>query len=439
MSSRRARAAVRLLGAVFQAAAAAGHAQDSPPAEATPLTWVFLNSGAARTNLKSMSAEAVGKMQAEHVGNFGRQFDRGTLMAAGPLGDNGFIRGIVVLVVPGADQVAHCFKPDPYVQNDILAVEAHPWLADVTRFGTPKVPFQMAQHTLCVVSKGPTWATGEADHRADALLRLLPGLRPEARSGELALAGPLTDAGEKLGLLRFYSTNAAQLQARLAQEPAVAEGRVQLSFHPQFLGQGTLHDPRERREPPAPGRRAPLFDGRSIAGWEGDTNGTWKVVGGALVGGSLSATVPRNDLLCTIREFGDFDLRLKVKFEGTGLVNAGIQFRSQRLTDPAFEMIGYQADMGEGYWGCLYDESRRNKVLARTHALLVKRLVRHEEWNDYIIRCEGPRVRLWLNGVLTVDYTETDQEIPRRGRIGLQIHGGGKALASYKDITIEEL
>ncbi len=54
-------------------------------------------------------------------------------------------------------------------------------------------------------------------------------------------------------------------------------------------------------------------------------------------------------------------------------------------------------------------------------------------------RYEERRIRLWLDGVLTVDYTEQDKSIPLQGLIGLQIHGGGKAEASYRDITIEEL
>ena len=182
-----------------------------------------------------------------------------------------------------------------------------------------------------------------------------------------------------------------------------------------------------------------LFDGKTITGWAGDTQRTWRIEKGALVGGSLTQTVPHNDFFCTAREFKNFDLRLKVKLTGTGFVNGGIQFRSQRLKNPVFEMTGYQADMGEGYWGCLYDESRRNKVLAHTHAAIIKRIVKPNDWNDYIVRCEDRHIRLWLNGVLTVDYTEEDKEIPLSGLIGLQIHGGGKAEASYKDITIEEL
>jgi len=102
-------------------------------------------------------------------------------------------------------------------------------------------------------------------------------------------------------------------------------------------------------------------------------------------------------------------------------------------------MRGFQADMGKGYWGSLYDESRRNHTLAQPEPELLTQILRPNRWNDYLIRCEGKRLRLWLNGVLTVDYTENDPKIPLKGYIGLQIHGGGKSEAQYKSITIEEL
>ena len=188
-------------------------------------------------------------------------------------------------------------------------------------------------------------------------------------------------------------------------------------------------------------RAAPvsLFDGRTFSGWEGDTAKTWRIDDGAIVGGSLTTEVPHNEFLCTTRSFSNFVLRLRFKLVGTGFVNAGVQFRSQRAKDPVFEMIGYQADIGAKYWGSLYDESRRRKVLAGPDQTDVMRLVRLDDWNDYEIRAEGRRIRLRLNGTETVDYTEPDETIPQSGVIGLQIHGGGKALVSYKDITIEEL
>jgi len=183
-----------------------------------------------------------------------------------------------------------------------------------------------------------------------------------------------------------------------------------------------------------------LFDGRSFHGWEGDTVKTWRIEKGALVGGSLKETVPKNNFLCTRRSYSDFILTLKFKLVGNaGFINAGVQFRSQRLTDPAHEMIGYQADIGPKYWGSLYDESRRNKTLVQPDSSLLVRLVKINDWNDYEIRCDNRRVKIFLNGELTVDYIEQDQSLPQAGLIGLQIHGGGKAEVHYKDIKLTEL
>jgi len=183
-----------------------------------------------------------------------------------------------------------------------------------------------------------------------------------------------------------------------------------------------------------------IFDGKTFAGWEGDTNQTWRIEEGAFVGGSLEAKVPRNEFLCTAAAFTNFVLRLKFKLEGrSGFVNAGVQIRSKRIEQPPNEMSGYQADMGEGWWGALYDESRRNKVLVKPDPARVEQAMKTNDWNEYEIRCEGRRIRTRINGVEMIDYTEPDPAIPQFGRIGLQIHGGGVARVSYKDITVEPI
>lgn len=183
-----------------------------------------------------------------------------------------------------------------------------------------------------------------------------------------------------------------------------------------------------------------IFDGKSFKGWEGDTLKTWRIEQGALVGGSLQTKVPNNDFLCTKRSYSDFVLKAKFKLVGTeGFINSGVQFRSKRLTNPSYEMEGYQADLGDKYWGSLYDESRRNKTLAGKPAEEVAKLLKPNDWNDYEIRADKRHIVLKINGVTTVDYTEPDTNIPQSGLIGLQIHGGGKALVYFKDIFIEEL
>ena len=179
-----------------------------------------------------------------------------------------------------------------------------------------------------------------------------------------------------------------------------------------------------------------LFDGRTLAGWEGDPK-TFRVADGAVVAGTLKAKIPRNEFLCTTREYDNFVLRLKFKLLGEG-VNAGVQFRSKRVQN-SNEVSGYQADLGDGWWGSLYDEARRQKTLVRPDAATgVDALVKRGEWNDYLIRAEGKRVRLEINGRETIDYTEPDDSIPQTGVICLQIHSGGPSEAWYKDVVIEK-
>lgn len=102
-------------------------------------------------------------------------------------------------------------------------------------------------------------------------------------------------------------------------------------------------------------------------------------------------------------------------------------------------MIGYQADLGKDYWASLYDESRRNKTLAKLSDELLQKMLKPDEWNDYKIRSKGNHIQIWLKGVQTVGYTETDTLISQRGFIALQVQVGGLVEASYKNINIYSL
>jgi Domain of Unknown Function (DUF1080) len=183
-----------------------------------------------------------------------------------------------------------------------------------------------------------------------------------------------------------------------------------------------------------------LFDGKSFAGWQGDTETVWRIEDGALVAGSLKKKQQNNNFLATTKEFTNFELRLKWKLEGTeGFVNGGVQFRSKRIPND-FEVIGYQADLGAGFDGALYDESRRKKVLMKpSPEVLAKATKPLGEWNDYRIRAEGKHIQLWLNGFQTVDYTETEPGIAETGMIAVQIHGNATSVVRYKDIELTEL
>ena len=185
---------------------------------------------------------------------------------------------------------------------------------------------------------------------------------------------------------------------------------------------------------------ASLFDGKTLKGWEGKKK-FFRVQDRAIVAGFLNARIPNNEFLASEKEYADFELRFEAKLVGQGN-NAGVQFRSQRLPK-THEMIGYQCDAG-GWskgtiWGFLYDESRRRKMLAEAPQEELKKHVKPKgEWNKLVVRAEGPRIQIWLNGYQTVDFTEADKDIPLKGRLGLQIHGGPPAECHYRNLRIKK-
>lgn len=180
----------------------------------------------------------------------------------------------------------------------------------------------------------------------------------------------------------------------------------------------------------------PLFDEKSLTGWDGDP-AVFRVEKKTIIGGQLKEKIPHNFFLSSKEEYSDFELRLEFRLIGED-TNAGVQLRSQRIPEH-HEMIGYQADLGQNYWGALYDESRRNKILAAPDKEELAKILKPGEWNEYRILCEGRHIQLWINGFQTVDYTEEDAAIEQAGFIALQIHGGPPGEAHYRNIRIRKI
>jgi hypothetical protein len=149
-----------------------------------------------------------------------------------------------------------------------------------------------------------------------------------------------------------------------------------------------------------------------------------------------SPGIKRNEFLATEKRYANFELRLEFRLRD-GMGNSGIQFRSKRVADSS-EVSGYQADIGEKYWGCLYDESRRNKILVQAPVGLDD-VLKKEGWNSYVIRAEGNHITLSVNGRQTVDYREEGSDIAASGIIALQVHAGAPLRVEFKNLRIREL
>jgi putative heme-binding domain-containing protein len=171
-----------------------------------------------------------------------------------------------------------------------------------------------------------------------------------------------------------------------------------------------------------------FFNGKDLTGWDGDKE-VWSVENGEIVGKTAKG-LSRNNFLKSTMEVADFRLTVKVKLV-PNTENSGIQFRSVPIEGG--EMRGPQADMGKGWWGKLYEESGRGLLWKQDH----EKLVKENDWNEYVIEAVGSKVRTWLNGQPCVDLD--DPKLARRGVIAFQVHSGGKMEVRFKDIRLEVL
>lgn len=184
-----------------------------------------------------------------------------------------------------------------------------------------------------------------------------------------------------------------------------------------------------------------LFDGETLNGWKAVKESNqhfWSVNNGVIIGGDGVQKIPVNTYLQSTEEYEDFEFRCLFRITGDhdkGLINSGIQYRSQIEHG---KIIGYQADIGKGYWGDIYDEHRRAKLTSGDLRTL-KHILNKEGWNSYIIRCKGSKHELYINGVKTNEYIEKDANIPSKGVFGIQLHSGGNAKIEFKNITINQL
>jgi len=199
----------------------------------------------------------------------------------------------------------------------------------------------------------------------------------------------------------------------------------------------------------------PLFDGKTLTGWEQHSGAAeYRVQDGAIIG----KTVPNtgNSFLCTAKKYSNFILELEFKVDPS--MNSGVQFRSNYYTKgteveiagkkkkfPADRVHGYQFEIDpspRAYTGGIYDEGRRGWLFDLKNNEAARKAFKQGEWNQIRIECRGDSLKTFINGVAAADLKDS---LTAEGVIALQVHGIGKNQAAigkevmWKNIRIQEL
>ena len=174
----------------------------------------------------------------------------------------------------------------------------------------------------------------------------------------------------------------------------------------------------------------PLCNGQDLTGWVTPADkALFSVENGEIVG-RTKGDLKKNEFLATEKPYGDFVLKAKVKFTSG---NSGIQIRSVRAENG--KVTGPQADVGVGYFGSLYEEGMRSKLLVTYPKDKGASLFKIGEWNDMVVTAKGDQITVTLNGTKTVDLV--DPVFLKSGIIALQVHVGPPMEVRFKDLMIK--
>lgn len=173
-----------------------------------------------------------------------------------------------------------------------------------------------------------------------------------------------------------------------------------------------------------------LFNGRDLAGWDGDPS-LWSVQDGVIVGSTESNPLRQNSFLISRRSFSDFVLRFDVRLRNG---NSGMQFRSKRLE--GWVVQGYQADLAEGKgWGNLHGEGLAGGLILDGWQDRAEHIV-GPGWNTVEVLCRGHRIRIEVNGVVTNDVLDPGA---LQGVLAMQLHRGEPMRVEYRRIRVRPL
>jgi hypothetical protein len=186
----------------------------------------------------------------------------------------------------------------------------------------------------------------------------------------------------------------------------------------------------------------PLFNGKNLDGWmQRNGTATYRVEDGVIVGKTSEGSP--NSFLCTVKEYGDFELKFEVKVDDA--LNSGVQIRSKSRGDtPDGRVHGPQVEIAtNGTAGFIYGEGLTTGWLSKDrNDPKAQAAFKRGEWNQYLVKAQGPSIKTWVNGVPVADLVD-DQTKMMSGFIGLQVHGIKKGTGPYevrwRNILIKEL
>ena len=175
----------------------------------------------------------------EHEDYVRALLESGKAMIAGPLTDDGDIRGIFIFRAKSLDEARSWAEADPLVKAGLLAVEMHPWWSeDVMK--KPLLPLKLSTAYLGLLVRGEKWTAERTPQTEEIQKAHLANINRLAQMKKLVVAGPFGDDGVLRGIFVFKVSSLDEAKSLAETDPAVRAGRLAIIMHPWVVPEGVL-------------------------------------------------------------------------------------------------------------------------------------------------------------------------------------------------------
>jgi len=183
--------------------------------------------------------EEMGALRTQHLAYVKSLLESGKAMIAGPLAEDGELRGVTIFRTKSADEARAWAENDPMVKAGQLVVETHPWWSeDVMK--KPTLPLKMTTAYLGFLVRGASW-TPESTPKTEEIQKAhLANINRLAEMKKLVVAGPFGDNGELRGIFIFKVGSLEEAQSLAETDPAVQAGRLAIRMHTWSVPEGVL-------------------------------------------------------------------------------------------------------------------------------------------------------------------------------------------------------
>ena len=180
------------------------------------------------------------QLQIDHLANLKRIMESGKGVIAGPIAEEGPLRGILVLRVNSVDEARAIVDTDPAVKAGQLAIEIHPWFAADGIMKPLFNPADLSTYYFGFLKKGTAWTAERTPETQKIQEGHMAHLNASGKSGKLVIAGPLGDNGDIRGILVYKTATVEEARAIAEADPAVKAGRLRVELHKWFVTKGAL-------------------------------------------------------------------------------------------------------------------------------------------------------------------------------------------------------